>query len=102
MHYYVINQETGARLCQDNSWRTFANFGTYPSCVKVWRMKIWAERSAVIRRHAVVFELPDGQFLDAGGAILQRDEKSGNHTLVGHIDKWLDDCHALDPAEFPS
>lgn len=30
----VIHPETGARLCQDNRWRTFANFGTFPSCVK--------------------------------------------------------------------
>ncbi len=102
MHYYLINRETGARLCKDGSWRTFAGFGTYRECVKSWRTRCWAERSALVRSKAEILELPDGQFLDAGGAILQRDEKSGNDTLIGHVDKWLDDNHALDPAKFPS
>lgn len=99
MHYYLINRETGARFCQDGCWREFAYFGTYRACVKVWRKRSWAERAALVRSKAVILELPDGQHLDASGNILQRNKKSGNDTEIGHVDKWLDDNHALNPAE---
>ena len=33
----VVCPETGRRLCYDNKWREFANFGTYKECVKEFK-----------------------------------------------------------------
>lgn len=38
----VVCPFTGARLCRDNQWRTFANFGTGRTCVKVYYSVTWA------------------------------------------------------------
>lgn len=38
------HENTGARLCQDGLFRNFANFGTFPDCVKVYRIEGAARR----------------------------------------------------------
>lgn len=72
-HHYVINEDTGARMCKDGKWRTFANFGTFQSNVKVYRKKGWAARRMDIlncragRTVAYVLSLPRGTAMDASG-----------------------------------
>lgn len=74
-HHYVINEDTGARMCQDGRWRDFANFGTFRSHVKVWRHQGWAVRKMDIlnirvgRTVAYVLSLPRSQVMDAGGHV---------------------------------
>ena len=55
---YLINND-GYRLCKDKRWRTFAMFGTYPSCVKIYRQKGSAINLAK-KLKARVVELPEG------------------------------------------
>lgn len=33
----MVIDNAGRRLCKDKRWRDFANFGTYPECVKVYK-----------------------------------------------------------------
>ena len=44
--YYVVD-ERGARLCGDWIYREFAMFGTYDSCVKVYKSKKAAADAAI-------------------------------------------------------
>ena len=75
----VVCPVTGARLCQDNRWRQHANFGTYPSCVKMWRLTHAALRAAERFRHpqntgpdvSLVVHLHDGDSMDASGRIFR-------------------------------
>jgi len=83
MHYYVINKDTGARLCQDNRWREFAGFGTFSSCAKVYRSRGWAERRVERYRHAMVLGLASHLVIDAAGMIFDESEE-GQSKLVGH------------------
>jgi len=82
--YYIINKETGARLCQDNKWRTFAHNGTFSSCVKVWKRKGWAWRKAfrIGRKSVFVLGLDENLVMDAAGHIY--DETRGENKHVGH------------------
>lgn len=54
------------RLCQDNKWRTFANFGTYPECVKEYKSLGHARRKAK-RVKGEVVQIPEGVTVEAGG-----------------------------------
>lgn len=33
-------------LCNDNLWRIFVHYGTFPECVRVYRVRGFAERKA--------------------------------------------------------
>lgn len=33
-------------LCKDNLWRIFVHYGTFPECVRVYRVRGFAERKA--------------------------------------------------------
>lgn len=63
----LIINATGARLCQDNCWRSFANFGTYPECVKEYRSLGHAFRRAKRIKGRVVL-IEDGT-IDASGVV---------------------------------
>lgn len=54
------------RLCQDGTWRWFANFGTYPECVKEYRVRGFALRMAK-RVKGKVLEIPPDLVMDAAG-----------------------------------
>lgn len=60
----------GRRLCQDGYLREFANFGTFPECVKEYRKRGWAERKAKEIGGQVV-EIYRGQSMDASGNIIK-------------------------------
>ena len=74
--FVLTDIDTGARLCEDAKFRTFACFGTYPECVKVYRQRGWA-----LRRQKDLFnfrlidtevkEIKDGQVMDATGSIVE-------------------------------
>ena len=72
----IVRDSDGARLCQDNKWRTFCSFGTFSSCVKQYHSKGYAQRKAsqLCERGngsiTMQFLYPDRQ-MDASGKILQ-------------------------------
>jgi hypothetical protein len=72
------NENTGARLCYDGKFRNFANFGTFPDCVKVFKSKGWALRKQeeLMRFHncpcEIVF-LNGNRTMDASGMIHKMD-----------------------------
>ena len=51
---FVVLNENFARLCKDDKFRSWANFGTYPSNVKFYKKKGWAEKKAKCYRGKVV------------------------------------------------
>lgn len=71
--YLIINAEN-QRLCQDNRWRGFANFGTTPGCVKEYKSKGHAERKAKRIKGSVV-SIPNGYTVDAGGTVFDAESK---------------------------
>jgi hypothetical protein len=77
----VICPITGARLCRDNQWREFANFGTGKTCVKTYRYPGAALKAG--RRYRIkpakpgetishVIHLNDGDQMFADGRIVRR------------------------------
>jgi len=40
----IIISPSGMRLCKDRKWRSFANFGTFGSCVKTYKTLGGAKR----------------------------------------------------------
>jgi hypothetical protein len=88
--FVIVNKGiglNGARLCKDGKWREFACFGTYPSCVKEFKLKGWAERAAQKCRHSeqirhwkdgtklpreiVVIGPEEGKVMDACGRMVE-------------------------------
>lgn len=73
----VVCPVTGDRLCRDNRWRSFANFGTYSSCVKTYRLTHAALRAGERFRHPhntgrdinLVICLHEGDSMDASGKV---------------------------------
>lgn len=64
----IVIVKNGYRLCSDNRWRSFANFGTYPECVKEYRSLGWAKKKAK-KIGGTVVELKEGETMDACGRI---------------------------------
>ena len=56
------------RLCNDDSWRSFANYGTYPECVKEYRSLSFAKKKA-IQKKVLVVEVNKDVEIDACGRI---------------------------------
>ena len=92
MFFVIVHSQTGQRLCQDGQWRTFANFGTYPSCVRVYRRKASVIRRARQTQQAAVYGLPAGMVMDASGAVIV---EASNTTLFDSILQAVD--YRLDP-----
>lgn len=65
---YKIVQGVQYRLCKDDSWRSFANYGTYPECVKEYRSLSFAKKNA-IQKKALVVEVNKDVEIDACGRI---------------------------------
>lgn len=72
-NHYIIDKGTGSRLCKDGKWRAFANFGTYPECVKRYRQKGWALRRIAQIRNGFVLSLTGGWTMDASGNVWNED-----------------------------
>lgn len=68
----IVIVKNGHRLCSDNRWREFANFGTYPECVKEYRSLGWAQKKAK-KIGGTVVELKEGETMDACGQIFHID-----------------------------
>ncbi|MBT6046403.1 MAG: hypothetical protein HOG49_06240 [Candidatus Scalindua sp.] len=71
--HIIVEETTGGRLCKDGFFRTFASFGTYRECVKVYSSEAWARRKQD-KLHAQgndisVVTLADNQSMDAAGHI---------------------------------
>ncbi len=64
----LVCKDQSARLCQDGCWRYFANFGTYPECVKIYKSLGHALRRAK-RNGGYVVEIPEGFAVDASGVV---------------------------------
>ena len=91
-HHYVIHEDTGARYCKDGKWRLFAQFGTYSSCVQIWKKEGFALRKMrQLNRFATVayvLSLPDHHYMDASGNIYDsndNDRHIGNSRPQVHI-----------------
>lgn len=63
----IIDAE-GRRLCQDGRWREHADFGTYPECVKEYRVAGFARRRAK-RIKGTVIQLPADVTIDRSGDV---------------------------------
>ena len=75
----------GMRLCQDNASRTFANYGTYPECVKEYKSLGHARRKAK-RIGGTVVRVPDGMEIDAAGQVIEYvDSKPVIHQLQEYV-----------------
>lgn len=87
----VVCPETGRRLCQDNKWREFANFGTYPECVKLFKYPQAALKAGARYRIKpaqpgdtlnIIVYLYDGDSMDASGRIYResKEEPQGDRS----------------------
>ncbi len=80
----IVIVKNGMRLCQDNRFRNFANFGTFKECVKEYRSAGHAKRKAKrVKGEAV--EVPKGMSMDASGHIFEENEDGYRpkvHTLL--------------------
>lgn len=65
----IINKD-GLRLCKDNRWRDFAMFGTYASCVKIYKL-LGAAKTKARHISGKVVVIPDGMTIDASGRITE-------------------------------
>lgn len=90
---YLIIDGEGRRLCQDKRFRSFANYGTFPECVKEYNAIGWAIRVARRLRCCVV-KLPQGSVeIDSSGEVIVREpcvdnpnhEKVTRHKLLEFI-----------------
>jgi len=90
----VVHPETGARLCNDNRWRTFANFGGYPECVKTYRYARAALNAGAKYRGtpangdqtlASVVHLHEGDTMDAAGNVERRNWNPVGPLSPGHF-----------------
>lgn len=72
--WYVIVNQNGMRLCKDDKWRGFANFGSFRECVKTYRQVWWAAHRVqhlTIRGNSCrVVTVPIGCSMDAIGKIV--------------------------------
>ena len=83
---YLIVNEQGDRLCNDNRWRQFAMFGSYQECVKEYRTKGHAKRQAK-RIKGIVIKIPEGFAIEAGGTVIETvpvPDKPGYVNYVHH------------------
>jgi len=69
MRYYIIDKATGARLCKDGMWRSFANFGTFKENVKSYNRKGWALRRIKAIGNGHILSLDKGWAMDACGNV---------------------------------
>jgi hypothetical protein len=72
--WIVLHPKTGDRLCKDNKWRSFANFGTYRSCVKTFKNKGHAQNAADKVRvdgETHIIRIGEGQTMNACGKIIE-------------------------------
>jgi len=74
--HVVMRESDDARLCKDGKWRTFAQFGTFRSCVKTYKRKGNAlRRMDILNRHwthktaCYVQSVPKGHAMDACGKV---------------------------------
>ena len=72
---FVIVNSLGMRLCQDGRFRQHANFGSYPGCVKTYRLRGFADRRIwQLKRSGndvSVVEIPARHYMDAAGHVLE-------------------------------
>jgi hypothetical protein len=61
-------ENTYYRLCQDGKWRSFANFGTYPECVKEYKSLGFAKKRAKKVKGQVAV-IREGLEVDASGNV---------------------------------
>ena len=78
----VINKDN-MRLCQDRKWRSFANFGTYPACVKVYKSQPAAEKCAR-RVGGKILVLQPSQGMNAAGQIFHLEDGREIYEGMGH------------------
>ena len=64
---FIVNKDK-MRLCKDNRWRSFANFGTESGCVKLYRSEGMAKFQAT-KWKGIAVVLPKGHGMDAAGQI---------------------------------
>lgn len=56
------------RLCSDNKWRSFASFGSYKSCVKVYK-NLGSAVTKAKELKACVAVIPETHYVDAVGSV---------------------------------
>lgn len=77
MSSIVVCPVTGDRLCKDMKWRSHANFGSYSSCVKIYKRIGNATKAGERYKHphnkttylSLVITLNDGDSMDAAGKV---------------------------------
>jgi len=83
-YWVVIHLNTYARLCKDGKLREFANFGTFPGCVRTFRHEGWARRAA--EKHlGLKWEIRCvhiGEHMDAVGNIFNEEGRRNIHRCL--------------------
>jgi len=67
---YII-QKDGYRLCKDNKLRSFAMFGTFSSCVKIYSRISFAQKAAK-KIGGEIICLKKGESMDASGKVQKK------------------------------
>lgn len=80
----IVNQNK-QRLCQDNRWRSFANFGTLKECVKEYSNLGHARRKAE-RVNGTVVHIPKDAQIDSSGRVYREVEVTPGYNRVENID----------------
>lgn len=74
----IINDE-GLRLCCDNRWRSFANFGSYKECVKTYKTVGSAKKTAK-KVQGKIAQIPSdskiSRSVDSCGTVFEERERS--------------------------
>jgi hypothetical protein len=70
----LIFSENGMRLCQDNKWRSNADYGTYSECVKEYKI-LSAARKKAKKVKGLVVEVPLAHEIDRTGVIFDGEKQ---------------------------
>jgi len=90
--HYVMDEDTDARLCKDGQFRIFAQFGTFPECVRVYRQKGWAlkqqDRFERNGRKTYVLSLPFPFTMNAAGHICGESSECSGESSECSLREW--------------
>lgn len=82
----ILIETSGNRYCKDGKFRSFASFGTFHECVKIYKCLGHAKRIAK-RHNANIIVIPKGMSIDASGLIIETkncEDKPGYVNYIHH------------------
>ena len=89
MEYFIIHNDTGARLCKDGAFRRTVTFGTTPGCMKFYKKKGYAIRlqNKLLRQgtETTITPLHHNETIDSKGKIVSIPDLKNNYNTVERI-----------------